>query len=386
MSQFNDTLNSMVSRVLQSKPNSQQSEVVRQINGRIRDAIAARIYWSDLLVRRIISFPNPYITGTVSTTTGSLLIAGSATSWPVSDIVNTTSSTAVNDFGYIEITPASMVGIKVDTLLYVDAGTAPETVAVIEVTPTSFWARFQLSHATSFTITSSSLAGLQIRTGSNYPTFTVRSVHSGTTLEIDNPWGGPGLTGVAYQILLIYVGIDPNLKVILSVLDQQIGRPLEIYYPFEKLDLVDPQRTATGDPLCLAQYSPTEAGTMQYEVYPQVTTARQLYCVVGLQWPEMKYDTDRPPFFMDPNMFVAGAIADSLRIKNIRMASDVDPWFNPDLAMQYEAIYQKKLSESVNAEQAKSQRDYTNKDIGLLGFGSGNYWVNHSPDLSQWDL
>jgi hypothetical protein len=380
MPQFQSNLEKMVARVLAVTPMAQPSEVVNQINGRIRSVIASRIYWSDLLVQRVISFPDAYKTGTISFTPGSNLATGIGTLFPVNNLVNTTSNTAVVDFGYQEITPATMVGIQIDSMLYCDGGANPETVAVIETTPVSFWAKFNLPHNVNFTITSSSLAGLQIYPGSNYPIFTIRAVRGASALEMDGVWGGPPLINVPYQIVKQYTTVDPNLKVLLDVVDQQQGTTLEIYVPMESINQSDPQRSLSqGDPFALVQAWPTEAGSMLYEAYPTITSARQLTCLCGLQWPELKLDTDRPPWFIDPNLFVEGAIADSLRIKNLRQFGATDPYFNPDLAMTYEQMFRLHLQECVNADEAKAQRAFSHMRQNL--FPGGNWAVNHDQDL-----
>lgn len=388
MPQYNDTLATMVARVLQAKPNAQQSEVVRQINARIRQVIDSRIYWSDLVTTRVIGFPAPYATGTVSTTYNSTTVTGSATAWPISDVVNTTSSTAVNDIGYTQITPASMTGIAVDTLLYCDSGGSnPETVAVVQVTPTTFWAQFQFTHSASFTMTSSSLAGQQLDVGETYPVFTVMSVQTATSLTVDQPFGATGISAQPYQIIKMYVTIDPNLKVILDCVDQLVGRQLEIYVPQQTVNLTDPQRAQNNsDPLAVVQRSASPSGTMLYEIWPAPGTSRQLWFLVGLQWPELKMPNDRPPSFIDPNIFVTGAIADSLRIKNIRLATDQDPFWNPELAMQYEQMFRIRLQECVNADEAKAQQAFKHEWQNILAAGGANYWKQHDPDLTAWNL
>lgn len=382
-----NTLDFMVGRVLGIKPNASQSEVVNALNARIRQVINGRIYWSDLLARRIISIPNPYTTGTISTTTGSQIVTGTSTAWPVSDVVNTTVALGVQDLGYQEITPASMANIKVDTLLYCDStGPLPETVAVVEVTPTTFIAQFQNPHNAGFTITSSSLAGLQLNYGSGYPIFTVLSIQSPTQLQMDNPWGGPALSNVEYQIVMMYCTIDPRLKVIVDIVDQQVGRRLESYVPETVVNTTDPQRTATGDPLALLQNTPTVAGTMTYEIWPTPTAARQLFVLCGLQWPDLRMDTDRAPWFIDPNLFVTGAMADVLRIKNVRFGQDTDPYFNPALAMTYEQLFRIQMQEAVNADEAKSQMAYQRNWDEFLGAGGANFWQSHSVDVNYWTL
>lgn len=380
------TLEYMVARVLQAKPNASQSEVVNCLNSRIHTVIDGRIYWSDLLAQRIIPFPNAYTTGTVNLTQGSNVVTGAGTAWPTNDVVNTTSTAAVLYSGYQEITPASMNNIKIDTMLYCDSGGAnPEVVSVVEVTPTTFWASFTYSHSTNFTLWSSSLSGQQLNTGDNNPIFDVWAISSSTTAILNQPFGGASVTSWPYQILVMLVTIDPLLKVILSVVDPQQGIPMKIYVRIEDLDAIDPQRSSQMNPLCLVQSTPTPAGTMRYEVYPTVTSVYQLRAIVGLQWPELKYDTDRSPWFIDPDLFVTGALADILRIKNCRIDSDKDPWHNPQLAMEYEQLFRLRLQDVINADEAKAQRAFSNmsSDMGILQYAGGNWFLAHDIDLTM---
>jgi hypothetical protein len=159
-----------------------------------------------------------------------------------------------------------------------------------------------------------------------------------------------------------------------------------LYVPSTEIDKRDPQRSATGDPLCLAQHSPTEAGSFAYEIWPASMLARQLWVLCGLQWPELQLSTDRPPWFIDSTVFVYGAIADALRIKNIRMAADTDPYFNPQLADKYEIKYEQGVQLAINSNQAKAQTDFqVNRLPGLYGMGS-TYMQSHDADLDDWGI
>jgi hypothetical protein len=370
------------------KPNANQSEVVRAINSRIVALTDAQVFWADMIKRRIISIPAPYTTGTISLATGSqFALGGGTTLFPVNDRVNTLSTTGVQDFGYQEIAPALMTNIAPDSMLFCDAtGMFPEAVAVTNVTPVSFFAKFNYPHNPNFTITSSSLAGLQLNIGNNYPKFTVRSVRDASTLELDLPFGGLPLANVAYQIQLLYTPIDANLKVILSCVDQLVGRQLMLYVPVQEIDRKDPQRTAIGDPLCLVQHSPTEAGNFCVELWPAPLGARQLGVLCQTSWPPLELDTDPPPWFIDSTVFVYGACADLLRIKNVRFASETDPFFNPQLAQEYEVKYEQGLIRAVNNNQAKTQTSFSVDRLpGMYGMGAG-YWQKHDGDLDDWNL
>jgi len=185
----------MVGRVRMFRPDVSHSHVTSWLNDRLRQCLDSRTYWADLLVHGIISVPDAYSTGTIAATTGSTTVTGTSTLWPVDDRVDTTVAEAVDEIGYVEVTPASMDNITADTLLYVDADMAPETVAVVMVTPSTFTAKFTMAHAAGFSVTSSSLAGRQLKVGNSHPIFTIRSVQTASSMTLDMPWGGPAISG-----------------------------------------------------------------------------------------------------------------------------------------------------------------------------------------------
>lgn len=371
----------MVGRIRNFRPSVSEPQVTGWINDRIRQAIDRRTFWSDLLAAGVISLPDAFDDGTVSLTTGSAIVTGVTTGWPVSDVVNATFTSDILDYGYAEATPDDMTGMEVGRYLYVDAAETPpipETVPIIEVRRATIIAKFLQAHAATATVTASSLAGLQFRVGRGYPTFTVKSVHADDELELDLPWGGPALTGVSYQILKAYIVFGSDTKDILSVVDQASGRPLRIHVPQVEIAWRDPQRASSGPPQLIVDLSPDAAGNMLYEVWPWQTTARQLGYIYMRQWPELVDENDRPPHFINPSVFIHGALADALRFKR----DGKDPFFDPALAREYEARFEQGLMDAYNADESKSQHayDYNFRQISGIG-GGANFWQSHDPDL-----
>lgn len=372
----------MIGRIKQVKPTAPADLCIDLINDAIRFIQQDRPYWSDTIKKAIISVPDPYAVGTVSTTTGSNLLNGTGTAWPVADRISGTIPFGVTDTGYQEVAPdtTSMAKIDGDTYLLVDAGSlSQETVAVIRTTDTTFWAKFKNTHPVNTTITSSSFAGRQFRAGSNYPIFTIRSIISATQAELDLPWGGPPLTGIQYQIVKMYFTLSLDFKDFLDVVDQQQGIPLDFHLPLQAVNDSDPQRTDTGDPLGLVDLGPNENGNMQYELWPSGTSARQLYLIFYEGWPEMEKFEDVPPWFIDPMMIVNKAIAIALRTK----IGPKDPFYLPKDAEYYDVLYAKAMAAAVNADESKRVWAIQNRDI--LGRGA-NYWIRHDPDVQEWAL
>jgi hypothetical protein len=334
-----------------SRPNASASLIDGWLNDRVRHVLDARTFWSDLVRRGILSIPENYITGTVNVTLGSSVVAGTATAWPVNDVVDTVIPDAVGDIGWSEVVPASMTGITENSMLYVDAAGDPETVPVARVDGASFIGKFTKTHNAGATVTQSSLANQQFRISNAYPIFTVKAVHSATEFEMDNPWGGTSLTAQAYRICLMYVVLSSRLKGIIAMKDEQTGYPVRLHVSLDEANFRDPRRSiVTGNPYFnLIDLGANEQGNMLYEIWPAPSAVRQFSYMFWEQWPELVKDTDRFPPFINPSVFQYGAIADALCYKQ----GAKDPFHNPNLASRYEAKFEQALAFAKNADEAK---------------------------------
>ena len=352
-----------VSRMRRGVPPSLLDEFIRQ---RIRYCMDARTYWCDLVVRGAMAVPNAYTTGTVSVNPGSPLIVGDGTNaFPVSDLVNTVIPGGIFETGNQEVFPASMSGITDNSVLLVDYAGTQEVVAVNRTGPTSFWAVFSQPHNQNATITQSSLAGRQFRMGAESPILDVLAVQDPDTLIVSQPWGGVSNSGQSYQVLQMYYTITSNIRKFGAVVDRQSGFAIQTNVSLGNINNTDPQRTASGDPICLVDIGASRNGQALYELWPSQTSARQIDYSVYTDWPELVEDNDRAPWFLDPQIFVHGALADAY---NYRAGKD-DYLFNPRLADTYEKRFLAGVEAAKNADEAKMQRDY---DSPLpYGFGGG---------------
>lgn len=369
--QFTTTLGDMVGHIRSVKPNENPNLIRDWLNQEIRSALDRKPVWAGTIKRGNISVPASYSTGTVTLANGSATMTGSATSWPTNDKVNTTVSAAVTDIGLQWITPASMTGIDCDTVLCVDSAGTLEILPVLETTRTQARVDFKRTHSASFAIISSSLVGRQVRFGNQYPIYTIRAVNSSTSITLDNEWSSTAYTAGSYTILKMYYTLSPDVKTLITVIDPVTPYALQINYGIDKLNFLDPQRmaTGTGTPLILADMSPNEAGNMQYELYPPQTSARNLYYVYSCQWPDMRASGDRPPYFINPNVFLWGALAQALNHK----VSERDPYYDPQSAMRYRQMADRELLIAMQADENKAQTQLK-QDMRRLGTGFGAEW------------
>lgn len=387
MADFNYTLYKLRGRVRQIKRNAPPSLVDAVLNDVMRRAVDGRPFWSDTLYRGVFSFPTPTQSGTVSVATGSNVVNGTGTTWPVSDVVNGTLPNGVSDVGYQDVAPdsESLFAITPTSILVVDAGTpSQEIVPVVRISTTegAFTAQFQFPHPPGCTITQSSLAGLQINFGYGSPYFTVTGIISPTQLYMDNPWGALAVTGSSYVIQMAYVTMAPNHKDFIpnGIVDQYQALPLKNHVPQSALNVWDPQRSSGGDPRCLVDLGVNINGLIQYEVWPPSPTARQISYLAYKGWPEMIQDNDRPPPFMDPMVLVNGAAGELLRI-NLGNAVQKDPWYLPRDADNYDARYAQSLFVAINADESKAIKAYSANYEALYG-GANSLWaLEHDADV-----
>jgi hypothetical protein len=80
----------------------------------------------------------------------------------------------------------------------------------------------------------------------------------------------------------------------------------------------------------------------------------QLSVVTVEQWPKLKMATDKGPWFINPDAIVAGARADMLRIKVLKTIRDVDPYYDPQLAAEFERQFEQKLEFAIQSDQGRS--------------------------------
>lgn len=387
MPRWTETLSTIVGNVLAVRPRISPLLVVRFVNQRISSVINARPIWSDLLEFYTVRIPDAVTAGTVSLTKGSKIVAGTGTNWPVSDVVDTTLADSTEELGYVEMRPVSMQGIGWDSLLLVDSGQKQEILPVVEIGEDSIWVKGATkTHDAGAKIQQSSLAGRQFRVSVNHPIYTVRAVRSSTELELDEPWWSESVSGVKYRISKIYISFGPNLRFIHAGVDLRGPSPIRLHVSQAQMNWRDPQRSSTGygGILELVDHAPSENGVMLYEIWPEQLSSRELRFLISRAWPELVRDNDRAPWFLDPAIFINGAIADALRVK----VDESDPWHNPNLADYYEARHRELLMLAIQADDSRvlsTLRSSMEEMTGLLGAGS-DYWQRHDPGQVFWDF
>jgi hypothetical protein len=373
----------MIGRAQLIKPNCAPELIKGFINDRIRTVCNRKVDWSGMYRHSVLFVPRPYNAGTITFNYGSDVITGTSTAWPVNDVVNTVISAGVRQRGINDVIPGDMSNITPDTLLLIDVdGPNPEIVTPIKTSPTSFRANFLYNHNPNCTVTCSSMAGRQLRTTYTRPIYNVTSVKSATEATIDIRYFGEAVTNSTYRMVKIYFSMDPGVKYISSMRDKQTGYPIKTGVQQAYLNYMDPQRSATGPPILLADMGPLPSGNMGYELYPQANEDRQLDFDCFVQPDEMVNNGDRPPFFINPSMIMFGVYADMLR-NRVMTAGAQDPYYDPSTANSYEMKFEKELDAAMTADASKTQSSYS-WGYDAFGIGGANWRQSHSPFDYNW--
>lgn len=109
------------------------------------------------------------------------------------------------------------------------------------------------------------MVGQQIRpVGLLYPYYTIQNYLSPTQILIDQPWAGPDVTNVPYQILKVYYEVPSDFGYWYVVISLNGAYRLWINITENELAVYDPQRTNQGVPIGVAfkDYTQNFGGTI----------------------------------------------------------------------------------------------------------------------------
>jgi hypothetical protein len=282
-----------------------------------------------------------------------------------------------------KLIPAAMTNaangltIRAGMWLLLDSGTASqEAVAVTDTTPNGFYCICNFVNDPNFTVTMSSLAGLQFRT--TYPLYTVTAVVSATQLLLDLPWSDITQSGSSYQILLAYCQPHPQGWRLKSAWDPVQGVGLDVdNWTFDQVIYGDPQLTASDDPTLMVPAPPNAGGVAQWMIYPPQVSQRYIMAVVSTTWPRLIADQDRAPSFINPDVFILKAQSLALRTKTITQNMPRDPYYDPAQANEFERMYKEELETAEQADEARLSHRLQTYDKIAAGNFSTHFYQTH---------
>jgi hypothetical protein len=379
MGYYRDNLQLLIGRVRQEKDGASAEQCRTWINDTLQDIYKTRpLGWSDTILTVTVQIPTPVSAGTIALTQNSNVVTGTGTSWPVSDVVNSTLLTPITRTGNVDfqISAAQALSVTSNSILYVDTGVSAEAVPIVYKNGTTFTGYFNFVHPSGVPVTQSSLAGMQFTLGTNFPIFNVLAVVSATSLILDVTWTGAAQSALGYQILTMYTPVCDRCNHVRYALDQFQGIPLSCNLSRQFLDQTDPQRSSPGDPIAIVSYGNNPNGNWLWELWPAATSPRTLSVVVNQGFAELVNNDDRPPNFLDPAMIAKRAIAIAKRTRLSREDRQVDLQLSQILMKEYEDDKQK----AVEADEARCVQEYSNAFDRLVPGFNQNFWLNHDPD------
>lgn len=319
-------------------PNYDTIQAKQDVNDILR-RIMARRPWSGLVKYGILSVPNSYSTGTVTTTRNSNLITGSGTTWTFDDVVSTTLQDDITQTGIIDVTPASMTSIVAGRWLMIDGGNAGEEavfVISIDVSAGTFRAQITKTHSSAVTIKCGSMAGRQFRISSQTPFMTVTGVTSATRLLLDFNWPIAGTAGSAYEITMVFVSLGQDVKEMLTMVNPDRQYQFEVNGQKAMLDAIDPRRAVSQMPYRLAYHAPDPGGAPLYEMWPRPTSEAGYPYFYIKEWTPMTEDNDLLPNGIRSDVIVKFGCAEAARWPGHKKLEG-GIYYDPDLAKSYVA-------------------------------------------------
>lgn len=163
------------------------------------------------------------------------------------------------------------------------------------------------------------------------PIYTISTYTDATHITLDRVYGGTTAAGATYSILDAYVTMPEDFGHFVVVYDVTSGFQLRYSRSEDWLDMVDPQRSSSGDPTDLVSQRLSDAGRVRYELWPYTTTARN-YPYLYMRRPEDLVDTTtfRGVLANRGDVLVAGALWKAAEYPGT--ADMKNPYFNLALA------------------------------------------------------
>ncbi len=361
----------MQDHVLTVCPKYPPQLIRRNINDNLRKITSKRV-WSGLTKQLILSVPAAYAVGTIDATTGSNVIIGNATAWPVDDVVSTDLALDVISAEVLDAKPTSMVGVEPNTYMLIDGGGANEEgVYIYDTTATTFKARFTKTHLAGETVTRSSLMNLQMKIGILSPFYTVTGISSPTRLIIKDIIAQPSELDASYSLSLVYTNFAPDLKMLISVVNLERRYRIIIHMPKDTIDYSDPHRTLTQTTYMVVSHEVDPAGSQLYELYPRPTSEQAIPFFYHYQFPALEDDGDFLPNGIRSDVVVRMSIADALvwpRHKIIEGGIYYDPQQSATLRGQAVVDIEAMEMEDDNTMIMRQQWSYADWPFG--GFGA----------------
>lgn len=220
----------------------------------------------------------------------------------------------------------------------------------------------------------STMIGLQFRTSTLTPIYTVVSVPSPTSLTLDQPWGALSALGQGFKLYLAYVIPPLDFHAFTTVFDPNFSWALWTNVKQDELNMYDAQRASQGTPYVIADYDYTSLALggatisppiPRFEVWPHVQQAYVIPFMYEARYPDLDDAGATLPRFIPGDVLMEGALAQAARWPGSDR-DHVSPYFNLNLAQDHAKRFDVKVRELERNDDEVYERD--------IRYESGPVW------------
>lgn len=194
-----------------------------------------------------------------------------------------------------------------------------------------------------------SMIGMQFRTSTLTPIYTITAVGSTTTLTLDQPWGADSASAQGYKIYIAYQIPPTDFHAFTTIFDPRFSWSLWTTVGQAELNTYDAQRASQGTPYVVADYDYTNLAfggaaitpaLPRFEVWPHQQAAYVIPFMYERRFPDLNDSNGEVPRFIPGNMILEGGLAQLARWPGPD-AEHRNPYFNVNLAMSHSERYDK---------------------------------------------
>lgn len=198
------------------------------------------------------------------------------------------------------------------------------------------------------------------------PFYTVGTVTSTTTLELDRVYAGATASGQTYSIQYLYLRCPSDFESFTSVVDYTENWRLWLDITQEKLNAWDAQRTESGSPWILAPAPRASDDTVRYEIWPRPSAARQLSFWYTKKPALLNANSDKPIFPIRGDVLRWGALAEIALWPGT--STSPNPYFNLELYRTYSKRFEDEIAKIALEDQNTMQTNVSYDDVQGLPF------------------
>ena len=226
------------------------------------------------------------------------------------------------------------------------------------------------------TVWTAAMVGRQFRAGANNPIYTIATRVSDTEITLDRVWGGATLTGQTYEIYRAYQTVPSDFHSFLTAVDQAQAWQLTTNVGQDELDLIDPQRTDSGQPWVLSFHdydTVTSPPLPRYEAWPHVKSQYVIPFLYEIRPTDLEDTGAVLPRYARGDMLLEMALAECARWPGPDTARK-NPYFNLGLADRHERRAQQMIAEAQRQDEEVFMSNVRYQSMLALPFAPSDAW------------